>query len=70
LHDNFLELGGHSLAAIEIAATVRRTFQVELPLEAVFEAPTVAELAVTVERDLRTRSEPTTPGKYLLIGSA
>jgi natural product biosynthesis luciferase-like monooxygenase protein len=70
LHDNFLELGGHSLAAIEIAATVRRTFQVELPLEAVFEAPTVAELAVTLERDLRNRGEPTAPGKYLLLGSA
>ena len=49
VHDNFFELGGHSLATIQIAARVRRTFQVELPLQAVFEAPTVAQLAATIE---------------------
>jgi natural product biosynthesis luciferase-like monooxygenase protein len=70
LHDNFLELGGHSLAAIEIAATVGRDFQVELPLAAVFDAPTVAELAVAVERDLLSRGESATPEKYLLLGNA
>ena len=43
--DNFFEIGGDSLAATRIAAQLREQLGVELDAVAVFEAPTVAELA-------------------------
>ena len=50
IHDDFYALGGHSLAAVQIAARLRDAFGIELPVTAVFESPTVAELAQVVEK--------------------
>ena len=48
VHDNFLELGGHSLAATRVVLQAIKTFQVEIPLRSLFEAPTVAEMAAVI----------------------
>ena len=46
--DPFPELGGHSLQAMRIIAEVLSEFRVELPLRALFEAPTIAAMAAEI----------------------
>jgi amino acid adenylation domain-containing protein len=42
--DNFFELGGHSLMATQIIAQIRDIFKVDLPLQAIFNTPTINEI--------------------------
>jgi amino acid adenylation domain-containing protein len=46
VHDNFFELGGHSLLAVSLLAQIEQQFGKQLPLAALFQGATIAELAL------------------------
>ncbi|MGL6339936.1 MAG: SDR family NAD(P)-dependent oxidoreductase, partial [Waterburya sp.] len=48
IHDNFFELGGHSLLAVQVTSRLRETFQLDLPLQILFEAPSISQLAAVI----------------------
>jgi amino acid adenylation domain-containing protein len=50
--DNFFLAGGHSLLGMQLILRVRETFNIELSLRQLFEAPTVDKLAQFVEKKL------------------
>ncbi|MEZ4593225.1 MAG: amino acid adenylation domain-containing protein [Chloroflexota bacterium] len=48
IHDNYFNLGGHSLQTIVLFARLERAFEVEIPLATIIQAPTIAQLAVII----------------------
>jgi amino acid adenylation domain-containing protein len=63
IHDNFFDLGGDSLLATQVIVRLRKEIQVELRLGALFDAPTIAELAKGIEefRAQQTKNRKTHP---------
>ncbi|MGB7947042.1 MAG: phosphopantetheine-binding protein, partial [Candidatus Binatia bacterium] len=51
IHDNFFDLGGHSLAATRVISRVTKQFRLELPLQSLFQSPTVAEMAAIITQN-------------------
>ena len=60
IHDSFFDLGGHSLLATQVISRLRNALQLEVPLRKLFEAPTIAAFAVTVEEALLEEVEALT----------
>lgn len=51
IHDNFFALGGHSLIAIRLFSEIEAHVNKKMPLSILFEAPTIAELAIRIMDD-------------------
>ena len=49
VHDNFFDLGGHSLKATQVISRLRKVFRSEMPLRHLFEYPTIAELTAAID---------------------
>ena len=48
IHDNFIDLGGHSLLGTKLIIRLRDTFHVDISLRTLFAEPTVAGLALVI----------------------
>ena len=57
IHDNFFDAGGHSLSVMQVINRIRVALDVDLPIRAAFEHPTIAELAEVIETS-RAQSAP------------
>lgn len=57
IHDDFFELGGHSLVAARVFAKIKQIWDVEYPLSALFEAPTIAKMAIKLREELNVTEE-------------
>src|SRR4051794_1038899 len=49
IHDDFFQLGGHSLIATRIVSRLNELFPLRFPLPTLFDAPTIAELSEAIE---------------------
>jgi thioesterase domain-containing protein len=61
IHDNFFNIGGHSLLAVQVISRIRQAFTAEMPLSVLFAAPTVARMAehfAAVNEPGRSQSSP------------
>ncbi|MEA5581858.1 MupA/Atu3671 family FMN-dependent luciferase-like monooxygenase [Nodularia harveyana UHCC-0300] len=54
IEDNFFEIGGNSLNAMQVISRLRQKFGVDLPLRQLLESPTVREIAANIQQILTT----------------
>lgn len=54
IHDNFFDVGGHSLLAVKLFSKIKKRFNVELPLATLFRSTTVHELASRIDAEMYT----------------
>lgn len=61
LHDNFFDLGGHSLLGVRLIHKIEDTLDLELPVSALQEIATLADMAQSIEQSINTQTAPDSP---------
>jgi acyl carrier protein len=67
VHDNFFEMGGHSLMAMRLSAGIERTFLVSVPVRVLFQFTSISELSKYLEIQLNNHSADNPTKGYQLI---
>ncbi|GCL38740.1 amino acid adenylation participated protein like [Sphaerospermopsis reniformis] len=70
IHNNFFDMGGNSLRAMQVMSLLTETLQIDLPLRYLFENPTVAELAAGFDSLLTSQTNTITTSKLDLKAEA
>ena len=65
IHDVFFDTGGHSLPVSQVVSRGISAFRVELPLEALFESPTVAQMALVKTENRAKKADQAEVGRML-----
>ncbi|HET8843167.1 MAG TPA: amino acid adenylation domain-containing protein, partial [Ktedonobacteraceae bacterium] len=65
--ENFFEIGGHSLLAMQVLAALRQQMQISLTIHQFFAAPTIAELAIVIAA--KTLAQPESEKRLLDIST-
>ena len=55
--ENFFDLGGHSLLATQVISRVINTFGVSVSLRSLFQAPTVADMALIITQKMAENAD-------------
>jgi len=69
VHDDFFEIGGHSLRATQIVSRIRSAFDVDIPLERLFECSTVSRLSAVIEELALNQIEQMTDEQVMRVSS-
>lgn len=58
IHDNFFDIGGHSLLAARLILQIRNLTGREIPVSAIFRAPTIESFARLLQQDSISKTDP------------
>jgi len=70
VHDNFFDIGGHSLLAARVVSIISRSITVDFGMVDLFQSPTIASLAETLSRRVAEQESQSELNKLLAEVSA